>query len=75
LWRDIVHLSECVSVPPKVIVVGENKDIGIYILAMDEGAFVSSFLTFEDEAIAHVVRVVSESVRSRREFHAVSAVA
>jgi FixJ family two-component response regulator len=68
-------LSESVSVPPNVIVVGEKKDIRIYILATDYGAFDFILPPFEDDAISHVVRVASESVRRRREFHAVSAVA
>lgn len=74
-WRNVIYLSEKASVPTSVIVVGENKDTRFYLSAMDYGAFDFILPPFEEDAIAHVVRVASESVRRRREFQAVKAVA
>lgn len=74
-WRDVIHMSEGVPVPTSVIVVGEDNDVRFYILAMDYGAFDFIVPPFEDDAIAHVVRVAADSVRRRRESHAKSAAA
>lgn len=74
-WRHVVRLSERVSVPTSVIVVGEHKDIRLYISAMDYGAFDFILPPFESDAISHVTRVAADSVRRRRGFRAFTAMA
>lgn len=74
-WRDIIRLSENVSVPSNVVVVAETKDIRIYVLAMDNGAFDFILPPFEEGAIAHVVRAAFESACRRRVSQAAKAVA
>ena len=74
-WRDVIHLAENVSVPTSVIVVSKDDDTRFYLSAMDYGAFDFILPPFEEDAIAHVVRAASESVRRRRESQAIKAVA
>ena len=74
-WRNVIHLSESLSVPTNVIVVGDYQDISLYLSAMDYGAFDFILPPFEEDAIAHVVRAASESLRRRRESQATIAVA
>lgn len=74
-WRDIIRLTENVSVPTNVVVVAENKDIHFYISAMDYGAFDFIQPPFEEDAIAQVVHAASESVRRKRLSQARLAVA
>ena len=74
-WRDVVHMAEGVPVPTNIIVVSEDNDIRFYVSAMDYGAFDFICPPFQDDAIAHVVRSASESVRRRRESYAMKAVA
>jgi two-component system nitrogen regulation response regulator GlnG len=74
-WRDVVRLAESVAVPTNVILVGQNDDVRLYISAMDYGAFDFILPPFEEDAIAHVVRVASDSVHRRRESLATTAVA
>jgi DNA-binding NtrC family response regulator len=65
-WRDVVHLAERVPVPTNVIVVSEDNDPRFYISAMDYGVFDFISPPFQDEAVAHIVRLASESVRRKR---------
>lgn len=74
-WRDIIHLSERVSVPINVIVVAQNKDVRFYLSAMDYGAFDFILPPFENEAVAHVVRTAVENVLRKRKTQAIKAVA
>jgi two-component system nitrogen regulation response regulator GlnG len=74
-WRDIIRLTENLSVPTDVVVVAENKDIHFSTSAMEYGAFDCILPPFEEEAIGQVVRAVSESVRCKRLSQARLAVA
>lgn len=74
-WRDVIHMSTETSVPISVIVVGEYKDTRLYISAIDYGAFDCIFPPFDDDVIARVVRLASDSVHRRRESQAMGAVA
>ncbi|HKT13070.1 MAG TPA: response regulator [Terriglobia bacterium] len=74
-WRDVIHMAENVSVPTNVIVVSHHNDIRFYISAMDYGAFDFILPPFETDAIAHAVRMASESVRRKRVSQAMEAVA
>ncbi len=73
-WRDIITLAEKASVATNVIVVGESKDIRLYIAAMEPGAFDFILPPFESEPVGHVIRVAAEDVRRRREAQAVRGV-
>ena len=74
-WRDVMMLAERATVATNVIVVGKCRDVRLYLLAMEYGAFDFIFPPFEPEHIGHVVRVAAEDVRSRREAQALKAVA
>ena len=74
-WVDIVSMAEKASSPTNVIVVGSHTDTGLYISAMEGGAFDFILPPFETEALRHVLRVAVDNVRHRREAQASLAVA
>lgn len=74
-WRDIIGLTENVSVPVNVIVVGECKDTRLYLSTMDYGAFDFILPPFEPEPLSHIVTVAANNIRSRRGLQSLGAVA
>ncbi len=74
-WVDIVSMAEKAASPTNVIVVGSHPDIGLYISAIEGGAFDFILPPFETEALRHVLRAAVDNVRYRREAQSSLAVA
>lgn len=75
-WSDIVVMSEMASVPTNVIVVGKYRDRKLPSPAvMNYGAFDFLLPPFESAALARVVELAAENVRSRRGEQSLKAIA
>lgn len=66
-WSKNVELAENAPVQTNAIVVGRSHDIGLYLSAMDRGAFDFIIPPFEWNALNHVVRVAAGNARRQRE--------
>ncbi|HLY60557.1 MAG TPA: response regulator [Terriglobia bacterium] len=74
-WTDVIYLAEQADIPLNVIVVSANKDIKLYITALERGAYDFVLPPFEPLALDIVVRSAGENVRHRRRALARLAVA
>ena len=74
-WTDVVDMAENANSPVNVIVVGANKDIKLYISALERGAFDFVLPPFELQALDFVVQSAGDNAKQRRHAQARSAVA
>jgi len=65
-WTDVLHFAAGAATPVNVIVVSPKVDVGLYIRAMEHGAF--DFIVSPPSApeVSHVVRVAAANVCTRR---------
>lgn len=69
-WADVVEMAEKASSPVNVIVVGANQDTGLYLSALEGGAFDFVLPPFERQALDFVVESARYDVRRRRQGQA-----
>lgn len=74
-WADVINLAAEAETPVNVIVVGVNKDVKLYISALERGAFDFVLPPFEHDALDYVVQSAAEDARRRRQALARVAVA
>jgi DNA-binding NtrC family response regulator len=64
-WADVVRIAKMASSPVDVIVVGGKEDIGLYLSALEGGAFDFVLPPFEHEALEFVIDSARQDVRRR----------
>ena len=69
-WADVLALAAKASEPVNVIVVSPFVDIGLYVQAIERGAFDFIVPPLSDPEFMHVVRIAAENALVRREKHA-----
>jgi DNA-binding NtrC family response regulator len=69
-WTDVLTLSMKASAPVNVIVVSSFVDVGLYVEAIQRGAFDFIVPPHSDPELLHVVRIAAENAFSRRRKHA-----
>lgn len=74
-WSDVINLAEKAGSPVNVIVVGSNKDMNLYMSAIERGAFDFVLPPFEHDALDFAVRSAGENACHRRHVQARLAVA
>ncbi|HET7212154.1 MAG TPA: hypothetical protein VFL79_01080 [Terriglobia bacterium] len=67
-WCKNVELAGNAPVQTNAIVVGRNNDMGLYLSAMDRGAFDFIIPPFEWNTLNHVVRVAGGNARRQRKI-------
>ena len=69
-WADVVSVAQRAASPVDVIVVGANKDMQLYVSALEGGAFDFVLPPFERQALDFVVESARHDVRRRRDAKA-----
>ena len=69
-WADVLSMAAQASAPVNVIVVAPFADVGLYVQAIERGAFDFIVPPLSDPELLHVVRIAAENVLSRRRKHA-----
>lgn len=66
-WLDVLKLAGAAPKPVNVIVIARQAEVGLYIEAMETGAF--DFVTTSSRVpeVAHVLRKAVENILTRRE--------
>ena len=59
-WRELLAIGREMQVPSKIIVVARTFDPGLYIDAMEHGAFDFMLAPFANDDLAHVVRCATD---------------
>lgn len=67
-WSKNVELAENTPVQTNAIVVGRNIDIGLYLSALNRGAFDFIIPPFEWNTLNHVLRVAGGNARRQRKI-------
>ena len=65
-WADVLRGAAGVPTSVKVIVVGRSLDTGLYLDALEEGAFDLILPPFVASDLAHIVRLAGSDVLLRR---------
>ena len=65
-WQNVLQMAEVTGVPTSVIVVDQNDDVGLYLTAMQQGAYdyVAPPVTASD--LSYILRCAAEDARLRR---------
>lgn len=65
-WLEVLKLAREAAKPVNVIVIARQAEVGLYIEAMETGAF--DFITFNSSVpdLAHVVRNAADNILTRR---------
>ena len=65
-WLDVLKIAEAASKPVNVIVIARDAEVGLYIEAMETGAF--DFVTTASSVpeLAHVLRNAVDNILARR---------
>lgn len=71
-WGDILTLAAKASQPVNVIVVDSHVDVGVYLSAIERGAFDFIVPPFSAPELLHIVRTAAESAQSRRRDQAIA---
>jgi DNA-binding NtrC family response regulator len=69
-WTDVLTLSAKAAAPVNVIVVAPFVDVGLYVQAIERGAFDFIVPPHSDPELLHVVRIAAENAITQRRKHA-----
>jgi len=59
-WRELLAIRREMEVPSKIVVVARTLDPGLYVDAMEHGAFDFMLAPFAKDDLAHVIRCATD---------------
>ena len=59
-WRELLAIGRKLHLPSKIVVVARTLDPGLYIDAMEQGAFDFMLAPFAGDDLAHVIRCATD---------------
>ena len=59
-WRELLAISQGMQIPSKIVVVARTLDPGLYIDAMEHGAFDFMLAPIDNDDLAHLIRCATD---------------